>query len=159
MVVASPRSLRGSWRGAVVDHVAAVGIAAWPRFHEPAAGCARAVPFRKSIDTGAARHADARTHQFRACHANTGRAGQTHADCEQSSAAHTNTDGWGNTITDARSNVNANPDPNTDPNADRNASSYGNPNTGADSDSRAPGVQPRVRDRDGKRGIDQPDWE
>ena len=69
----------------------------------------------------------------------------THADTDADS--HYDTESVTNT--NSNSNTNANPDANPNPNPNPNASTNPNAHTGA------PDVQPRLRHRDGERGVDQ----
>ena len=110
-------------------------------------GCISPVQFRNPISAWKGRDAYTSPHQFRARHANPQRLAQADAGAERHAEAHND------------ANTKTNLDSDGDPN------SYAKPNPDADSGSDpgsnpgAPDLQPRLHDRDGKRGIEQPDWE
>ena len=109
--------------------------------------CISPVQFRNPISAWKGRDAYTSPHQFRARHANPQRLAQADAGAERHAEAHND------------ANTKTNLDSDGDPN------SYAKPNPDADSGSGpgsnpgAPDLQPRLHDRDGKRGIEQPDWE
>ena len=110
-------------------------------------GCISPVQFRNPVSAWKGRDAYTSPHQFRARHANPQRLAQADAGAERHAEAHND------------ANTKTNLDSDGDPN------SYAKPNPDADSGSGpgsnpgAPDLQPRLHDRDGKRGIEQPDWE
>lgn len=134
MVASSARPLGGRWRVALVDHVAAARAAECARVHITAVGCPGTVSVLNTISAWKGRDANRKTYQHGAC------------DADAKAAIHTDTDACDNTIT------NTNPDSNTSPNAD----THPGPNTNPDSS--APDLQPRLRYRHGKRGVEQPYW-
>ena len=109
--------------------------------------CISPVQFRNPISAWKGRDAYTSPHQFRARHANPQRLAQANGGAERHAEAHND------------ANTKTNLDSDGDPN------SYAKPNPDADSGSDpgsnpgAPDLQPRLHDRDGKRGIEQPDWE
>jgi hypothetical protein len=127
-----------------VDHVVAAGVAESPRVHYAAAGCARTVAVRNAINSWKGRHADGKSVQCRTPDANAVRNGTAHRDTDSADT---------NPNTDSTSDLNANANANADSNANANADPNANAGSGA------PDVQPRVRHRDGERGVDQPDWQ
>jgi hypothetical protein len=158
-VVGSPaRPLGGRRRVAFVDHVAATRAAEYSGVHLTAAACPSAVPVFNTTDPGNGGHANPKTHQCRACDANSNSSWQPY------SQARNNTNFDGNAATDCDTDIrdntftNAGSDINSD--SDSNANSNPDPGSNADTypDSRASDLQPRLRHRDGKRGVDQPHW-
>jgi hypothetical protein len=154
VVFSSTRALRGSRRVALVDHHAAAGVAGWPSVHFTAAGCARTVAVPNAINTRKGQHANRKAHGRRACDANTDGDAAAHRDTDP---VDTNTNASPNVSANSDSDSNTNADPNTNPNANPNANPNPNPNPNANT--RIADLQPCVRDRDGKRGVDQPHWE
>ena len=172
MVGSSARPLGGRRRVALVDHVITAGAAECPRVHITAAACPEAVPAFTTTDPGNGRHANGKTHQCRACDANANSSSQPY------SQARNNTNSDGNAATDgdtdtrdnpftnagsdtnshSDSNANSNPSSNANSNPGSNANSNPGSNADTNSDPRASDLQPRLRHRDGKRGVDQPHW-
>jgi len=131
-----------------VDHVITAGAAECPRVHITAAACPGTVR----------RHANGKTHQCRACDAN------ANSSWQPDSQARNNTNSDGNAATDGdtdtRDNTFTNAGSDTNSDSDSNANSNPDPGSNGDTypDSRASDLQPRLRHRDGKRGVDQPHW-
>jgi hypothetical protein len=129
-----------------VDHIVATGAAAWPGVHITAVGGVGTITILHAFRSGNDSFANRKTFECRACDANS----------DGNAAAHRDTDPvYTITNTSPDLNANSNTNPNTYANADPNANSDSNcdPNP----DPRAPDLQPRVRHRDGERGVDQPD--
>ena len=160
VVGSSARPLGGRRRVAFVDHVAAARAAENSGVHITAAACPGAVPVFNTTDPRNGRHANGKTHQCRACDAN------AHSSWQPYSQARNYTNSDGNAATDGDTDTNSDSDSNANSDSDSNANS--NPGSNADSnpgsnadtnpDPRASDLQPRVRHRDGKRGVDQPHW-
>jgi hypothetical protein len=131
-----------------VDHIAATGAAAWPGVHITAVGGVGTITILHAFSSGNGSFANRKTFQCRACDANS----------DGNAAAHRDTDPV-DTITNTSPDFNANPNPDANPNAYPNANPNpdADPDPNANPDSRAPHLQPRVRHRDGERGVDQPD--
>ena len=148
VVVSSTRPL-GRRRGvALVDHLAAARAAErW--IDNTAIGCARTVQLRITIRCCEGRHAYATTNQYRACNAdiNTGRYSDTKAGHNPNSNGHAATYGDTSTHANRITDSNAGSDTDTDAGSDPDAGSG------------APDLQPRLHDRHGERGVEQPHWE
>ena len=150
VVFSSTRPL-GRRRGAApVDHLAATRAAErW--IDNTAIGCARTVQLRITIRCCEGRYAHTTTNQYRACNAdtNTGRYSDT------------NSNGHAATYGDTGTHANRITDSNARAHSDTNAGSDTHTYAGSDphSNSGAADLQPRIHDRDGKRGVEQPDWE
>ncbi len=158
MVFSSTRPL-GRRRGvALVDDLAAAR-AAKCRIDNTAIGRARTVQLRIAVRCCERRHAHATTSQFRACNAD------TNADRQSDTRSRLNPNSGGNATTHGVTHTCANTITHSDTNAgsdtDTNAGSDTDTYAGSDTDthSRAPNLQPRIHHRDGKRGVEQPDWE
>jgi len=130
-----------------VDDLLAARAAEYRWIVNKSTSCISPVQFRNPISAWKGRDAYTSPHQFRARHANPQRLAQADAGAERHAEAHND------------ANTKTNLDSDGDPN------SYAKPNPDADSGSDpgsnpgAPDLQPRLHDRDGKRGIEQPDWE
>ena len=164
-VVSSSARPLGRRRGvAPVDHLAAAR-AAERRIDNSAIGCARTVQLRIAIGCCEGRHAYATTNRYGACNADTnaGRYSDTKARHYPNSNGHAATYGDTRThaysITDANarahSDTNAGTDTDTDPGSDTDTDAGSDPDAG----SGAPDLQPRLHDRHGERGVEQPHWE
>jgi hypothetical protein len=167
-----------------VDHVAAVGVAECPRVYITAFGCPGTISVLNTISAWEGRHANRKTHEGRARDADA-KAGQypypearrntnSDGDAGPNRVTVAHTPAASNTSANANPNGNAgtNPDPRTNPDsdADTNPNADSNPDTDADPDANAdthPGpdtntgsrdasLQPCLYDRDGKRGVEQP---
>jgi hypothetical protein len=149
VVVSSAHHLGGRRLVALVDHVAAAGAAGYPRVHSTAASCPGAFTVLDGAGAWAGPHTNRETDRFRAHHADADTRGEPYPETNHNSNADCNAATHG--YTDALVNSSPNADPDTSPNADTSA----NANAG----SRSANVQPRLRHRDGERGVDQPDRE
>ena len=130
-----------------MDDLIAARAAEYRWIFNKSTSCISPVQFRNPISAWKGRDAYTSPHQFRARHANPQRLAQANGGAERHAEAHND------------ANTKTNLDSDGDPN------SYAKPNPDADSGSDpgsnpgAPDLQPRLHDRDGKRGIEQPDWE
>jgi hypothetical protein len=139
-----------------VDNLAGARAAGCPRTNITATGCPGTVRLRGTSSPWKVGHASRETDKCRARDADAGWQSDPeawrNADADGTAAAYRDAHAR-DVITDSNADTNTNPDSNANPGSDANADS--DPNAG----SRAPGFQPRLRHRDGKRGVDQPDWE
>ena len=156
MVFPSTRPL-GRRRGvALVDHLAATR-AAERRIDSTAIGCAGTVQLRITIGCCEGGYAYTTTNQYRACNADTNRGRYSDTKARHNP----NSDGHATTYGDTHTHANRITDSNARAHSDTNAGSDTHTYAGSDpnSNSGAPDLQPRIHDRDGKRGVEQPDWE
>ena len=137
VVASSPCRLGGRRRVAPVDHFAAPRATECARVHITAVGCPGTVSVLNTISAWKGRDPNRKTNQHGACDADANAA--THGKADANAATDGDGDARDHTITNAASNTDTHPGSNADP------------------DSCAPDLQPRLRDRDGKRGVEQPD--
>jgi len=162
VVGSAARPLGGRRRVAFVDHVASARAAESSGVHITAAACPGAIPVFNTADPGNGWHANGKTHQCRACDADANSSWQPYSrarintNSDGDAATDGDTDTWGNTFINTGSHTNTGSDTNSDSNSNANA----NPGSNADTNPnpRASDLQPRLRHRDGKRGVDQPHW-
>jgi len=149
-----------------VDDLAAAR-AAECRIDNTAIGRARTVQLRIAVRCGERRHAHPTTSHFRACNADTNedRQSDTRSRLNPNSDGNATTHGVthtrANTITHSDTNAGSDTNTNAGSDTDTNAGSDTDTYAGSDTDThaRAPNLQPRLHHRDGKRGVEQPDWE
>jgi len=130
-----------------VDDLLAARAAEYRWIVNKSTSCISPVQFRNPISAWKGRDAYTSPHQFRARHANPQRLAQADAGAERHAEAHNDAN--------TKTNLDSDGDPNSyaKPNPDAASGSDPGSNPGA------PDLQPRLHDRDGKRGIEQPDWE
>jgi hypothetical protein len=141
---ASTTRFLGGCRGVALVHLVAAARAAGRRIDSTAIGCARTLQPGNTGSSREGRHANPTTHHGHAC------------DADTEATTYPDDDARSNTITN--SNTKADGDSDSDTNADCYTGSDTHANSDANPDSRAPDVQPCLRHRDGKRGVEQPDW-
>jgi hypothetical protein len=118
------------------------------RIHITTAGCASTVASRHAICVRK-EQANREIHEFGAPHTHGGLRRDTYSATQHNPVGHAEAD----CDPDAHINANAHTEADPDTYADTNSDTGSN----ANADSRAANVQPCVRDRDGERGVDQPD--
>ena len=152
MVFSSTRPL-GRRRGvALVDDLAAAR-AAECRIDNTAIGRARTVQLRIAVRRCEGRHAHATTNQFRACNAD------SNADRQSDTESRLNPNSDGNATTHGVTHTRANTITHSDTDTSSDTDSDTNAGSDTDTNAGAPNLQPRLHHRDGKRGVEQPDWE
>jgi len=166
VVGSAARPLGGRRRVAFVDHVASARAAESSGVHVTAAACPGAIPVFNTADPGNGWHANGKTHQCRACDADANSSWQPYSQARNNTNSDGNaetdgdTDARDDTFTNAGSDTNSDSDSNANANPGSNANANANPGSNADTnpDPGASDLQPRLRHRDGKRGVDQPHW-
>jgi hypothetical protein len=139
-----------------VDFFAASRAAECAGIYITAIGRAGTFALRNPISSRGDRHANRKTHQFRARDTN------GNSEARRDTNADTDTETNGDTVargnTHAGSNTNTDGNPNTNSDATADSSTDTNSDGHPDANSHAPHVQPRLRDRDGERGVAQHYW-